>query len=145
LGNERYGKFKELLKLSKWLEYRGRFFWYIFVCLWCTQRVRPCQTDCLRRLTTSRRRAHQVDDHQQGPKAAYAPGDATPLARPISDRLGYPRPMKCPEVWPRWRCECSWRCECRWTCMSSCCPCLLVQGPRPPLFINFSSFPRRVY
>jgi hypothetical protein len=51
--------------------------------------------------STSRRRAHQVGDHQQGPKAAYAPGDATPLARPISDRLGYPKRMKSPEVWDR--------------------------------------------
>jgi hypothetical protein len=62
--------------------------------------------------STSRWRAHQVNDSLRGPKAACNPGDATPLARPISDRSRYPRPMKCPEVWPRWRCECSWRCEC---------------------------------
>jgi hypothetical protein len=55
----------------------------------------------LRRLTTSRWRAHQVGDHQQGPKAAYAPGDATPLARPITHRLEYPKRMKSPEVWAR--------------------------------------------
>jgi hypothetical protein len=59
--------------------------------------------------TAARWRAHQVNDSLRGPKAACNPGDATPLARPISDRSRYPRPMKCPEVWPRWRCECSWR------------------------------------
>jgi hypothetical protein len=70
-----------------------------------TDQVHPASTPSwrrfLRRLTTSRWRAHQVGDHQQGPKTAYGEGDEAPLAGPITDRLGYPRPMKCPEVWDR--------------------------------------------
>jgi hypothetical protein len=54
--------------------------------------------------STSRWRAHQVDDSLRGPKAVYDPGDKAPLARPITDRLGYRELMKSPEVWPRWRC-----------------------------------------
>jgi hypothetical protein len=51
--------------------------------------------------STSRWRAHQVDDSLRGPKAAYDPGDEAPLAGPITDRLGYRELMKSPEVWAR--------------------------------------------
>jgi hypothetical protein len=50
--------------------------------------------------TAARWRAHQVDDSLRGPKTAYAPGDATPLARPITDRSGYRWYRKPSEVWP---------------------------------------------
>jgi hypothetical protein len=49
--------------------------------------------------TAARWRAHQVGDHQQGPKTAYGEGDEVLRPRRISHRLGYPKRMKCPEVW----------------------------------------------
>ncbi len=88
-----------------------RFYTYIcpsFLDGVLNDQVHPASTPSwrrfLRRLTAAQWRAHQVGDHQQGPKTAYGEGDEAPLAGPITDRLGYRELMKSPEVWPRWRC-----------------------------------------